>query len=1820
MASPRVSISGGKWNGDLNNRRDSGDSREHQSPNHRNYVKHSSSSPNSKQWNKGPSRGPSSPLHSRNSTSDQLSHMKRQWDVQRDIPSGTVRNNPFLPKPEPGSGPPPQIVHKQKQWDTSTIQRGSVAARAMEAEDMIHSPANNSKVSPSMMEHRNKFERRASPLSKSPVSYTKSSPQPKSSSSSAFAFDSIAASRRDTPQISSPEPPALRGSSKRMDTSTYQQPAPVRNTGGKWNPSKEIPAGAVRGRVSNFVGTAAEPPSPQIRRQERSVPSQKYVPPPQATTDMKKETTEDDPFIIPTHSGRSKVKEDHWGEALRAKSSDDESDGWDAPAVDWVKSQDSTKDSMENIAAAAEQPQSRSFARDYSHEVGILEEKKLNEDDSLVGRDSNIFHAQQRKKTQYLDDRDVFETAQERDSDILKAAKKKTSTKKQPDFDVFDANGFPAASNNDDNAFQTFDAFPSSPFSAQNTFNAFQEDPTTDSAKSFQGNLRGGQDPSELTSTKAPTNTNTTTRMVKRDPTSWQKERVQKTASSRMPNYSMPSSDDQDDSLPDSFDEDGGKKSKKGFFGKFFGGRKGRKSTDSVGSKPRGSLLYEQHLVVPDRASLRVSPKNRTSPPATAPVKATSSPKKALSAHILSGKNGDDHTVVSEMTMPTIFKEAPRATTVGQKVAAVHLDTVPSLEQQDEPASITVKAVSEDTAIDSESGHFHEEKKVEPPLPGVAGSKVGYSQPPPPPPPPPPPRSYDADSIEKARGGSIMDGPTQKFGKTTAFDTERLNRKVKELKKKSAVKAQTVVSVSQEPFSAPTVKPTRHKFTQASRAYQNSGKPSYLSPGTSVQTVSVAPAVNRYAVKSALSHDSATSGQSQKSWESSSVESDVRVLRSVLRRPRKGRDLQPVVRPKQVFATYHESSMDPMQRAGLRLLSAAVIPIQTEVRRFLAMRRALTRMWGLIIIQSYTRRHLAQKQYARDLESIVRVQALARGNIERNDLVYKHICAIEVQRHVRGYLSTMRVYEEIYKVTMVQSFVRMKLAMEEATNRMALAIQLQSVCRGFIVRKRLERDHASATSIQTSWRSFFTRLNYQFQLLDVIIVQSVWRKKMAAKKAKNLRFQKETRAAAIIQTKWRSYDATMNYLHFLADVLICQSSVRRFLVINRAQNEQYAATMIQSHWRGFVEHQAFQQRQAATKVQSVWRMVVLHEAHKQRRAATKIQSMWRMAVLHEVYKERLAATKIQSTWRMAIIHESYKQQRAATKIQSVWRGFVAYADFTFSMADIVSVQKVARRWLAIRKVHSLAEEQERQKAALLIQKSWRGFVTETEYVVMKYEHYAARTIQSYWRRFWHFSNYVIALDCTIQIQRAYRDHRQRQVLAKLEAESIRKSETENKSALIIQTNFRALQARVAVRAYLAARRIQSNVRGQQARTAVRFYYCARKIQAMWRGKRMYTAYKCYRSALIIQSRYRGMQGRREALVLRGEFLAASLIQSAWRGFVCYTDYIFTVSDIIAAQKVARRFLAQKTYGGAIKAGLALKQRQKEAATSMQKVCRGFVVRQRYWYILGCTMQVQSWMRGRLVKLQIQRETRARLRLQCFGRRCLARQEYLQRKFILALLKTADKEKTKRVAVRVIQDKARGFLDERKRDEAARVIQRFFLMVKHEVDQMVHVTKKRKTWRKKMMKKNRNSRVEEALLEHAWGCVDNGSLSAGLDAIVQSSSHGSSEHNENIRDNARKWSGAIKRDPLTDLKSKLPPRYNVRQSLSQHDDEKTEFSGLTMSTAAYSRVASSRLKQRVSREVDEDLELEEAFMDYEMSVREVHRGGVGDGDSRYGRVM
>ncbi len=345
---------------------------------------------------------------------------------------------------------------------------------------------------------------------------------------------------------------------------------------------------------------------------------------------------------------------------------------------------------------------------------------------------------------------------------------------------------------------------------------------------------------------------------------------------------------------------------------------------------------------------------------------------------------------------------------------------------------------------------------------------------------------------------------------------------------------------------------------------------------------------------------------------------------------------------------------DPIQRAGAMILSAAAIPVQTEIRRYLAVKEREDRTWAIIVVQAYFRRWKAELARYKYLYCATRIQAAFRGWLVRDTMEDKHYCATQIQKIARGYLATMKVYEDLYNITVVQSIVRRNLAIKQAEKRYSDIIIVQSVARGWMCRKEMGLLHSSATKIQTNWRAYTCQMNYQFDVVDIIIVQSIARKRAAQKLAELLRQEKDRNAAITIQKYWRSYDCTMNYLHAVADILIVQSVVRRWIA------KRFAAQYRKD----------------------------LH---------------FKMAL------------RIQMLTRSWLAKARVEKQRAAINIQKTWRGFWCYTDYVFTLADIIVVQRTVRSHLAYKKVNAMRKARQEETeiaAAVSIQKYWRGYTAQ----------------------------------------------------------------------------------------------------------------------------------------------------------------------------------------------------------------------------------------------------------------------------------------------------------------------------------------------------------------------------------------------------------------------------------------------------------------------------------------------------------------------------
>ena len=170
----------------------------------------------------------------------------------------------------------------------------------------------------------------------------------------------------------------------------------------------------------------------------------------------------------------------------------------------------------------------------------------------------------------------------------------------------------------------------------------------------------------------------------------------------------------------------------------------------------------------------------------------------------------------------------------------------------------------------------------------------------------------------------------------------------------------------------------------------------------------------------------------------------------------------------------------------------------------------------------------------------VKIQAFYRGWWVRDCYHVDHYCAKLIQRIIRGYLCRLNYHFDLYRIVLLQSFFRMNLGKEHAAQKISFAIHIQAVIRGFLLRKAISAFDAEPIfdeRVEPMCKDDYED-DYQYDYQEHFdgVSQDEF---------------EEYIAATIIETRWRSYDCQMNYLHTMADILVAQSVVRRWIATKR---------------------------------------------------------------------------------------------------------------------------------------------------------------------------------------------------------------------------------------------------------------------------------------------------------------------------------------------------------------------------------------------------------------------------------------------------------------------------------------------------------------------------------------------------------------------------------------------------------------------------------------------------------------------------------------------
>lgn len=369
------------------------------------------------------------------------------------------------------------------------------------------------------------------------------------------------------------------------------------------------------------------------------------------------------------------------------------------------------------------------------------------------------------------------------------------------------------------------------------------------------------------------------------------------------------------------------------------------------------------------------------------------------------------------------------------------------------------------------------------------------------------------------------------------------------------------------------------------------------------------------------------------------------------------------------------------------------------------------------------------------------------------------------------------------------------------------------------------------------------------------VIQAGYRAKKARLQLEHLRLNHD--AAVSLQTLWRGYASRCKYKRVLDAARTLQRYARGSATRRQIQSLELAALTVQRAWWTFVQR---------------WRL---------RWAATTIQCIWRGSIARTELVRKILA-------------EEQCDNHAAVVIQSAWRGFAAQVEFQMTLLDIITVQSLVRRrialdtsetmvraldtlqrasrcWLAKQRLNVKVRNVEAATTCQCAFRSWRA-VRKLQTLRLQYA--AAEIIQRQWRRFTADFKYGTFRLTVIFIQ------------AFLRGSLVRgQVETWNYSATRIQCVWRKHSWNTLTNA--AAIAIQTTWRACSASTKLRVSLAAASsIQKVWRG-------------FIAR-----------AGIKKGDF-AATVIQSCWRTYVARTDYVLDVLEIIFVQGTVRRYLAKR---------------------------------------------------------------------------------------------------------------------------------------------------------------------------------------------------------------------------------------------------------------------------------------------------------------------
>ncbi|RUS79093.1 hypothetical protein EGW08_013146 [Elysia chlorotica] len=803
---------------------------------------------------------------------------------------------------------------------------------------------------------------------------------------------------------------------------------------------------------------------------------------------------------------------------------------------------------------------------------------------------------------------------------------------------------------------------------------------------------------------------------------------------------------------------------------------------------------------------------------------------------------------------------------------------------------------------------------------------------------------------------------------------------------------------------------------------------------------------------------------------------------------------------------------------------SAAVSIQSLWRMRSARKIFLKKRSAALTIQGWYRANLeSTRQRSAFLQlrhRAVQIQSVWRGKKQRAEFLKAREAAILIQSRFRGHRRRLKFLALRLACVIIQrkfrAVVEGRKQRADNKRRFEAAICIQKFYREFENRRKLERT-AAALVLQTVWRKIQATRRFQAQRAAAITIQTRFREHCAAR-ACRCEFLKTKTAAKTIQSAFKAYMLRKKYAQFLQSVINVQACVRRNKAKNLFAQKQKAILVIQRKFRanklGKVLRQDFLlSRNSAVKIQRFFRAVrqrreVQRKLAEERSAAVQIQASYRAYRVRCQYLSlKQAAVCIQQRYRAKMLGEEKRAlfdetRQAVCILQIWWRSCL-------KMREARSVLEERKREVEAERLRRLEEErleQERreeelrlklereveekrrelerwveerrcERAAKILQRSWRGYLVMRDFVMREN---AAVLIQTHVRGFLarlaykHTVASVTCLQCAMKawvyrrrfemaklgariIQRWWREilagRKLREDYLKLrdtavKLQALARMKAQRTSYLISVKSIICVQAQV--RMYFQRERflqmkkhttfLQQKIRAHQAmkrdRSAfLHIKHSAIKIQSFVRLWLALKAAQRERSAVKIQAFWR-MHQQRSAFLQ--EYQAAQVLKSFMLMKQQQLENRARHEAAITIQHAVRSFLHQREV------------RRSKAAVTIQQAFRSFV-HQREVRRSKAASTIQLWFRT-VQRQQVEKKNSAAvvivktLRRVVFHKKLLRSRSAIVLQSAVRMFLERKRFLTLRRSVVLLQAAARGCLAReavavlRRRHRAASVIQ------------------------------------------------------------------------------------------------------------------------------------------------------------------------------------